>query len=87
MGYSPRQAAKGKSAMDIVHTKAKTQEKQWQGKKGKKNSYARGHTLGEGKRGEDPQSAAQLCLQIFVPCAQTYTYCLFKQVRVNRWPG
>lgn len=44
--------------MDVVHTQAKTSEKEWEGKKGRNNSYARGHTLGEGKRGEDPQSAA-----------------------------
>lgn len=60
--------------MDAVHTQAKTQEKQWEGKKGKKNSCARGPTLGEGKRGEALQSAAQLCLLISVACAQTYTY-------------
>lgn len=44
--------------MDVVHTQAKTSEKEWEGKKGRNNSYARGHTLDEGKRGEDPQSAA-----------------------------
>lgn len=57
MDYSPRQVARGKSALDVVHTKAKPQEKQWEAKKGKKNSYARGHTLGEGKLGEDHSAA------------------------------